>query len=231
MKTNRFHLVLGLAAAVAFSGQAFGQPPEIPSGCGPSLSCFYECKRGPKVNGTRTWREITTLMLVNSSRMREVGLLIFDGNENLVAETSTRLSTADLDEINICATLRRATRARAETAESADGRGGGRRVPEAGLIQVALNFNSRDRWENCDDGNTVAAEGPLTGEAELMGGPSSFPVHGWVKNLLGKFFVNNDEPFDGRVTGIAKTECHFGMLRSAYRNRDLPCQLTFPCRW
>ena len=29
----------------------------------------------------------------------------------------------------------------------------------------------------------------------------------WMKNLLGKFFTNVNEPFAGRVTGIAKTEC------------------------
>lgn len=32
-------------------------------------------------------------------------------------------------------------------------------------------------------------------------------VYGWVKNLLGRFLATVDEPFDGRVTGIAKTEC------------------------
>jgi hypothetical protein len=29
----------------------------------------------------------------------------------------------------------------------------------------------------------------------------------WMKNLVGKFFKTVDEPFDGRVTGVAKTEC------------------------
>ncbi len=33
----------------------------------------------------------------------------------------------------------------------------------------------------------------------------------------GKFFVNVDEPFDGRVTGIAKTEC-----------RGVPLSVTAP---
>ena len=32
-------------------------------------------------------------------------------------------------------------------------------------------------------------------------------VYAWVKNLIGKFQATIDEPFDGRVTGIAKTEC------------------------
>ena len=34
--------------------------------------------------------------------------------------------------------------------------------------------------------------------------PSSYC---WMKNVLGKFFANNPEPFQGRVSGIAKTEC------------------------
>jgi hypothetical protein len=29
----------------------------------------------------------------------------------------------------------------------------------------------------------------------------------FIKNLTGKFFKNVDEPFDGRVTSVAKTEC------------------------
>jgi hypothetical protein len=28
-----------------------------------------------------------------------------------------------------------------------------------------------------------------------------------MKNLLGKFFVTVDEPFNGRVIGLAKAEC------------------------
>ncbi len=41
--------------------------------------------------------------------------------------------------------------------------------------------------------------------------------YGWVKNLLGKFSVDVDEPFDGRVTSIAKTEC-----------RGVPLSVTSP---
>jgi hypothetical protein len=50
-------------------------------------------------------------------------------------------------------------------------------VPQAGLIQM---FSS------------------LTG---LRG------YYCWVKNVLGKFFVTENEPFKGRVDGIAKTQC------------------------
>jgi hypothetical protein len=53
---------------------------------------------------------------------------------------------------------------------------------------------------------------PEAGLVEMYVAPSAtadFPsgVYGWVKNLLGKFLVTQDEPFAGRVSGIAKTEC------------------------
>ncbi len=32
-------------------------------------------------------------------------------------------------------------------------------------------------------------------------------VYGWAKNYLGKFRMSQNEPFDGNVKGIAKTEC------------------------
>lgn len=54
-------------------------------------------------------------------------------------------------------------------------------VPQAGLIEV-VQFDS------------------LTGLPTVG-------AYGWVKNLLGRFLVNQDEPFAGAVTGIAKTEC------------------------
>ena len=38
-----------------------------------------------------------------------------------------------------------------------------------------------------------------------------------VLDALGKFFVTIDEPFDGRVTGIAKTEC-----------RQIPLEVSTP---
>lgn len=55
---------------------------------------------------------------------------------------------------------------------------GGVAPPPAGLVEVVLN------------------------DPTGVGG-----VYGWVKNLLGKFFVTVDEPFEGRVTGVAKTQC------------------------
>jgi hypothetical protein len=32
-------------------------------------------------------------------------------------------------------------------------------------------------------------------------------VYGWIKDFVGKFFKTVDEPFQGRVSGIGKTEC------------------------
>ena len=60
-------------------------------------------------------------------------------------------------------------------------------VPQIGLIEVIL---------------LETPPGP-TG----VGGTPTVGVYGWIKNLLGKFFITDPEPFNGRVTGIAKTEC------------------------
>lgn len=47
-------------------------------------------------------------------------------------------------------------------------------------------------------------------EVVLSAGATGVPVggaYGWVKNLIGTFTRSVPEPFEGRVTGIAKTEC------------------------
>ena len=217
----------------------------------PSLSCFYECKPGPMVDGKPTLREITTLMLGSSGGREmvpyattsgpmiegpgiEANIRIYDGNQNLVATTFTLLSANDLDEINICATIRNATsegclgdeqgpcdegpaccpglfcagvngtsECREATAQQA-GAGGGpgpgpQAVPEAGLIRIDL-FDENERRATT---SALIPDGPPPP-------PPPPPVHVWVKNLLGRFFVERDEPFEGRVTGIAKTQCMIG---------------------
>ena len=65
-------------------------------------------------------------------------------------------------------------------------------VPEAGLVEIILG-----------------ADVPI----------ANVGIYAWIKNLTGKFFVTQDEPFAGRVTGIAKTEC-----------RLVPQSVTFPQR-
>lgn len=57
-------------------------------------------------------------------------------------------------------------------------------VPSAGVIEVVLGFLTP------------------TGTFFPHGG-----AYGWVKNINGKFKKSVAEPFDGTVTGIAKTEC------------------------
>ena len=71
------------------------------------FSCFYECKRASQAaGGPPSWQEITTLMLVNQSRQDlEAEMIFFNGNQRPIAKTRTKLSPADLDEINVCATL------------------------------------------------------------------------------------------------------------------------------
>ena len=46
---------------------------------------------------------------------------------------------------------------------------------------------------------------PEAGLAIMTSG--SLSHYWWAKNLLGKFFVTQDEPFAGRVSGVAKFNC------------------------
>ena len=55
---------------------------------------------------------------------------------------------------------------------------------------------------------TLHAEGVAVPSAGMVRiGVSGSGIYAWVKNLSGKFFKTVDEPFAGRVTGVAKTEC------------------------
>ncbi|MBI4640639.1 MAG: hypothetical protein HY731_08095 [Candidatus Tectomicrobia bacterium] len=66
---------------------------------------------------------------------------------------------------------------------------GGVQVPSAGVIEVVLG---------------VPVPTPVgTAPAFLPKGGA----YGWIKNISGKFSKSVDEPFQGTVTGIAKTEC------------------------
>lgn len=158
-------VIIGLSF---LGGQAVAQQAPLPQGSGGEVSpiqvCFYECK--PVSGRTDAWQEVTTLMLTNQSpNLLVAQLTIMDGKQNPIARTNTLLSSLDLDEINICRTLRAA---------------GIPAVLSAGLVEI--EFISQ------------GAYAPLGGYA-------------WIKNLVGKFFVTVDEPFQGMVTGIAKTEC------------------------
>jgi hypothetical protein len=172
-------LYVGFAAATVFHGEAIAQDFVQSLGELSSVfSCFYECKPGPLVNNVATWQEVTTLKLANqSSRSMFANILLLDGNERIRARASTFLSGEDLDELNVCRTLQQGQIVP---------------LPEQGLIEVLL---------------TVGALPPLPPGGSVPDVQPAFGAYGWMKNLLGKFFVTENEPFRGRVTGIAKGEC------------------------
>jgi hypothetical protein len=62
-------------------------------------------------------------------------------------------------------------------------------VPEAGLVELVI-------------GDPAVPGGQPPFQFEFAEG-----VYAWGKNVLGKFRVDNPEPFQGRVTGIGKYEC------------------------
>ncbi len=232
--------VLAIVATMSLHGEALSQPPL------PSLSCFYECKPGPLVDGEPTFREITTLMVGSSIGDMEryattsagsmnggpvtATLRIYDGNSNLRAVALTELTAGDVDEVNICATLRDAqggdgscipafdgpcepdgeccpglecvgTNGSSQCAPLAVTQGAGPGpgpsvgIPQAGLIRIDLS-------------NDAVPQATTSGDND--GPPPPPPVHVWIKNILGRFVVAEDEPFDGRVIGIAKTQCMVG---------------------
>ncbi|MCG8358101.1 MAG: hypothetical protein MI920_21255 [Kiloniellales bacterium] len=75
---------------------------------------------------------------------------------------------------------------------------------------LGLNLSPED-LDELNVCRTLQANGlpvPQAGIVEFyVAGGDPGGVYAWVQNLIGKFFVTVDEPFAGRVTGIAKTEC------------------------
>jgi hypothetical protein len=98
--------------------------------CVDTLSCVYECKHEYNNPRRDRWGEITTLMITNSNSDRGCygwgrdHIIFFDGNENAIARTGLDLSSNDVDEINVCETLREGI-----SEEN---------VPSAGYIQIRL---------------------------------------------------------------------------------------------
>jgi len=78
------------------------------------------------------------------------------------------------------------------------------------LSRIELSVHDLDELNVC---RTLMAGGiipPSAGLVELLVADPRNPggsVDAWVKNLLGKFHPNEDEPFDGSVDAIAKTQC------------------------
>lgn len=165
---TRWLRTAALAAAVAAaSTQASAQLQSVGGSDSPFLSCFYECKPGPEIQGEPTYRQVTTLPIVNNSQINQgVQLNFIDGNGNPIATTDIDLLPRDVDELAVCNTIESIT---------------GAPPPRAGVIQMS-NFGAYLEFQ-----------------------PSG--VHAWIKNVNGKFFRERPEPYDGRVTGIAKSEC------------------------
>lgn len=171
-QSMRSYPLLAATVALAALWQASAASAQLVSTGAESstmLSCFYECKPGPDIQGEPTYRAITTLLLVNNGEFEEnVDVNFIDGNSNVIATTDVHLAGSDLDELAVCATIESIT---------------GSPPPKAGIIQIG----------NYDDFLDQQTSG----------------VFSWVKSVSGKFFASKPEPFDGRVVGIAKTECKY----------------------
>lgn len=170
MMTRRRNDFLSMAiatVAILFTQQAQAQLQSVGGSDSSVLSCFYECKPGPDIQGQQTYRQVTTLPIANNGRTTQnVDVNFIDGNGNVIATTDVSLTRRDVDELAVCNTIEAIT---------------GAAPPRAGLVQIG-NF------------------GALQQQA-----PSG--VYSWIKNVNGKFFRDQPEPYDGRVTGIAKSEC------------------------
>ncbi len=78
--------------------------------------------------------------------------------------------------------------------------------------RIELSSVDLDELNVCHSLGLAGVVPPLAGLVEIIvtdaivGGPGD-GVYAWGKNVLGKFRVDNPEPFAGRVTGIGKYEC------------------------
>lgn len=89
----------------------------------PVLTCPFECRPGPLVQGQATFDEISALQVANQGELtRSARLVIYDGRSNAVAVIDLSLTPRDLDEVNVCHALEAASIT----------------PPEAGLVQVVV---------------------------------------------------------------------------------------------
>lgn len=173
----------------------------IGDGVHATAKCFYECKSD--FTGRRL-QEVTTLVIpepfmglgVYDNTLAQIKF--YDGNQRLVASTSTVLPPYDMDEINVCATIEQYT--------------GPAGVPSAGLIDVSYHVAFVDDWAP-EQKNSVMDHG----------GGGYEPTVPWVKNVLGAFAkqavrLNLTDPFvrPNLVKGIAKTECRLNAWEDYY---------------
>lgn len=72
---------------------------------------------------------------------------------------------------------------------------------------LGLSGEDLDEINVCRTLQAAGITVPQAGIVEIFVVAGPFSSYAWSKTLLGKFFVNVDEPFAGRVTGISKTAC------------------------
>jgi hypothetical protein len=93
---RRLSLFMAFLAILGDHAQASGQAPAVESFGETSavMSCFYECKPGPTVGGQATWREVTSLMLVNQGNFELVVTLVFlNARQDILAQSDVSLSS------------------------------------------------------------------------------------------------------------------------------------------
>ena len=130
---------------------------------GSFLKCFYECKKGPDVQGVATYQEITTIMLTNQSPdPRVADVFYFDGKEQCIAHSSIDLSPVDLDELSVCHTL--------ESGGLVPPAGGVDRDPRLGSSHWSRRRGLRlgqERAGQVPDGQSGALRGACDGDREI----------------------------------------------------------------
>ncbi|MDQ2697029.1 MAG: hypothetical protein M3Z21_16955 [Pseudomonadota bacterium] len=189
MKPRHLLSALGGAAALAASGQAGAQtePGQFSTGEFTQVfSCFYECKPGPTVAGVPTWQEITTLVVVNQN-----------ADETVTGGTDNGRRVINIKYLGANQNVLGASR--------------GAGVPDVNDFGLDLSSGDLDEINIC---RTLEADPrigavPEIGLVELYVAAATpgAGVYAWIKNLLGKFFVTENEPFAGSVKAVAKTEC------------------------
>jgi len=111
MKTLKKLFALGAAAgSVILSGGALAQQAPVAS-IGEVqnniVACFYECRNGTDPSW---WQEVTTLMMAKAgSDEGPVRLWFLDGQSQFLARSELGVGIRDVDELNVCRTLQKAS--------------------------------------------------------------------------------------------------------------------------
>lgn len=93
-------------------------------------------------------------------------------------------------------------------------RGGVSAQPAIGWMRFTLGPNDLDEINICRSLELAGVSVPEAGLIEILQrdvvlepGSDTARVYAWVKNVLGVFEKTKNEPFDGAVSGVGKTEC------------------------